>query len=361
MSSPEPTTITVTNRTVVRIVILVILSLLALELIRNVTSALSLVLIALFLSLALNSPVSWLVKRLPSKSRSMAVALTYTIVLLVLLLFLAIVGPTVVHQTIDFVHNLSANIQDYNTQNSYLVNFVQSNHLENQFTTLISGLKDQLGSIATAAVSTAGRLGHILIAILTVLVMSFMMLIEGPDWLRRLAKLQNPQKLPKRLKVLQRMYGVITNYFNGQIVIALMRGLFTLVVLLLASTMFGLSINVVVYAFIIAIGGLVPMLGAIFGSLIVVILCLFSSLPLAIIMALFFIIYQQVERTTIQPVIQTNHHELTPLVVFIALLIGIGFGGLLGAIIAIPIVGCLRAFMMEYYGEQLLVKRKDVL
>lgn len=75
-------------------------------------------------------------------------------------------------------------------------------------------------------------------------------------------------------------------------------------------------------------------------------------------MAAFFLIYQQIENATIQPGIQARQNELTPLLVFIAALIGIGFGGIIGAIIAIPLAGCLRIWFFEYYGDRFGVGAK---
>jgi predicted PurR-regulated permease PerM len=56
---------------------------------------------------------------------------------------------------------------------------------------------------------------------------------------------------------------------------------------------------------------------------------------------------------TIQPVIQARKSELTPLIVFIAALVGLSFGGLLGAIVAIPAAGCLKVLFNDYYRSQI--------
>jgi predicted PurR-regulated permease PerM len=59
--------LTVSNKTVVRIVVLVIGSLLFLEALKTARHALTLIFIAFFLTLALNAPVHWLSERLPGK------------------------------------------------------------------------------------------------------------------------------------------------------------------------------------------------------------------------------------------------------------------------------------------------------
>ncbi len=88
----------------------------------------------------------------------------------------------------------------------------------------------------------------------------------------------------------------------------------------------------------------------------VVIICLFVSFPMALTMAIFFLLYQQIENATLQPYIQSKYNELTPLIVFIAALIGVSVAGFLGALIAIPVAGCLRILFIELYDQKSKIK-----
>jgi len=93
---------------------------------------------------------------------------------------------------------------------------------------------------------------------------------------------------------------------------------------------------------------LIPMIGNTIGGILVVLACLFVSTPLAIIMAIFFVLYQQIENVSLQPYIQAKYNELTPLLVFVAALIGISYAGFLGALIAIPVAGCAKILFLDY-------------
>jgi len=86
---------------------------------------------------------------------------------------------------------------------------------------------------------------------------------------------------------------------------------------------------------------------------------LFVSGPLAIFMAIFFLLYQQIENATLQPIIQSKYNELTPLTVFIAALFGVSVAGFIGALIAIPIAGCFRIYLLEYHGHRLRAELVD--
>ena len=69
---------------------------------------------------------------------------------------------------------------------------------------------------------------------------------------------------------------------------------------------------------------------------------------------------EQIENATVQPYIQSRASELTPLIVFISAILGIGFGGILGAIVAIPIAGCLKVLFDDYVlGQQNLDSKKN--
>lgn len=94
------------------------------------------------------------------------------------------------------------------------------------------------------------------------------------------------------------------------------------------------------------------MIGNTLGAAIVVLVSALSSWPLALAMAIFFLIYQQVENVTIQPYIQSKKSELTPLMVFIAAICGIGFGGLIGGFVAIPLAACSRILVKDYYKHR---------
>lgn len=353
-------TVTFTDRTIVRVVVIAVLSFVGLLFLSKIAHALVLIFLSFFLAIALNPAVSWIAQKLRSKSRVRATGAAYLMVLTVIAAFLALVVPPLVQQTNDFAQALPDTIERYTAEDSAPVRFIHEHQLEEDVDDAIQSLRHNVQNIGGSVVTTASTVASFVVSLIAVLVMTFMMLIEGPMWLKKFWDTQDPETSVKHKRVLAKMYKVVTGYVNGQLVIALIAGFFSLVVLLIASTLLNASINAVVYALIITLTSLIPMFGATIGAVIVVILCAFASWPLALIMAVFFLIYQQIENATIQPTIQARQNELTPLLVFIAALIGIGFGGILGAFIAIPVAGCLRVWLVEYYGDRFSVNPKNL-
>ncbi len=352
-------TVTFTNKTVIRVVIFVVIALLILGLFAKISTALKLILISGFLALALNPAVSWISKYLPDRSRIRATAVAYLAVMTVLVGFVVIIVPPLVRQSIDFVDTIPLTVNDIQNQDTPVVRFIERHNLTKQYTQAISEVKDNLNDVTGRAYSVATTIGGGVMAIITVLVMTFMMLIEGPFWLERLTALQPKNKVDKRSRVLNDMYQMVTGYVNGQLLIAIIAATFAFFALAITSTILGVTINPIALAAIVGLMGLIPMIGNTIAAVIVVLFCLFVSVPLAVIMAIFFFVYQQVENATLQPYIQSRYNELTPLTVFIAAIIGVSVAGFLGALVAIPAAGCLRIYLKTYYGHKLSPKITD--
>jgi predicted PurR-regulated permease PerM len=359
LDKPKTVNVTFTNRTIVRIVIFVAVGLTVLNFISSITYALQLIFFAFFLALALNPAVSWISYRLKSKSRPRATAVAYMIVLLILAGFLGLIVPPFVNQTVDLVKEIPTSVSDIQDQDTPLVRFIRENDLTDEYTKVVSDIRDNLQNITSRVFSTITAVGSGVVALITVLVMTFMMLIEGPRWIEKYMAMQPKNKIDKRKRVLLSMYRMVTGYVNGQLFIATVAALFAMVALLISSTILGVSINAVALASIVGLIGLIPMIGNTIAAIIVIIFCLFVSLPLAIIMAVFFLVYQQVENATLQPYIQSKYNELTPLTVFVAALLGVSIAGFLGALVAIPVAGCLRIILVEYYSDKFAPKKLD--
>jgi predicted PurR-regulated permease PerM len=342
-----------TNQTVIRVVVFVVVALLIIGFFSKISSALQLIVVSGFLAIALNPVVSWITRHLSSKSRVRGTAVAYLFVIGLLIGFFVLVIPPFVNQMVDLFKEIPTSVQDIQNQDTPIVRFLENNDLTDEYTQIITDIKSNLQDVASRAISTATVVGSGIVSFIAVLIMTFMMLIEGPAWVQRFVAMQSKSKVDKRIQVLKDMYRLITGYVNGQLLIGFIAATFAFFALAISSTILGVSINPIALASIVGLIGLIPMFGNIIAACIVVLFCLFVSLPLAIIMAIFFLVYQQVENATLQPYIQSRYNELTPLTVFVAAIIGVNVAGFLGALVAIPIVGCIRIYLKAYYGEKL--------
>jgi predicted PurR-regulated permease PerM len=326
---------------------------LALLAIHKTQGALVLLGISLFLALALNPPVSLIARQLPGNSRVGATAIAYLVVLMLLGGFLVLIVPPVIEQSAKFANTVPDLIDDASAQRFIFDDFIERYGLEETVDNAVESAKDQASSIAANLGNTlVGGVGTLLGGIanlLFVLVLTFLMLIEGPLWLQRAWGLyEDSDKLERHRALVRRMYRIVTGFVNGQLTVAAIAAVSTLVVLLTLSATLGLPTNLAVpLSVIIFFMGMIPMIGATIGAAVVGLVLLFNSPTAALVFLVYFIVYQQIENNFIAPTIQSKSVELSALTILTAILIGVSLGGLLGGIVAIPIAGCLRVLLLD--------------
>ncbi|MEO5627961.1 MAG: AI-2E family transporter [Candidatus Saccharimonadales bacterium] len=354
-------TINLSTEAVIRTIVLVIAALIFIKIFGRVGYQLQLIGISAFLALALNPAVTSLSKRLHIKSRIGATGLAYVVVITLLVAFVALVVPPLVRQTNDFVRTVPDTIKDLKNEDTTVGKFVKRYNLQSQIDKVSGDLSDKAGDAPSLVLSTAGRVGGAFIAMITIFVLTFMMLVEGPLWLDRFFSIMPSEKRKPYRDLARKMYKVVTGYVNGQVLIAAIAAAFAFTALTIAGHFTsGSTVNPAALAGIVFLFGLIPLIGNTLAAIVVVIICLFSSVPLAIIMAIYFPVYQQIENATLQPLIQAKSNQLTPLLVFVAALLGAGFGGLLGAFVAIPAAGCLRILFEYHFGDSLMPTHDSV-
>lgn len=345
-------TVNITTRTLVKVVLVIVVTVLLFNFFSSIKHPLTLIFISFFLALALNPAVSGITKRLKSRSRVRGTAVAYMLVITFLVAFFSLTIPPLVSQTREFIAQVPQTVADFETQDSAIAQLVRNYDLNEKIEDAANDFSNRLGDFKEPIIDTGKRIGGTFISTLAVLVMTFMMLIEGPMWFNRILSLFPANKHERRKKLANDMYNTVTGFVNGQLILVTIGGFFTLITLLIASTLLDVSINAVALAGIVVVLGLIPMIGVPIAAAIVILMSLFSSATLALVMLIFFIVYQQLENVTLQPYIQSKQSQLTPLTVFVAALIGIGFGGILGAIVAIPVAGCAKILIEDYIARK---------
>lgn len=329
--------------------------------------AILLVAIAAFLAIALNTPVSGIAKRLPGRSRVGATALAYTIVMGGLLTFVFFVAPVIFDQLVHFVKTLPSVIEDISRQSKWIHELVQQYGLDQQYDDTIKNIQDQAASTASnvggSFISSIGSVITAFTSTILVVVMTFLMLVEGPTWIKRLWGLYKDAELRDRhRKIFQGMYKVINGYVNGQVLISAISAVCALVVIVILCTLFEMPANLAVpIAFILFIAGLIPMFGATIGAIIAALLIGINDVGAALIFVVYYFVYQQIENNFISPTVQSKTVEISALTVIIALTIGLTLFGILGGLISIPIAGCIRVLVNDYLehnkADQVITKK----
>jgi predicted PurR-regulated permease PerM len=102
-------------------------------------------------------------------------------------------------------------------------------------------------------------------------------------------------------------------------------------------------------AFVVAVCDLIPMIGATLGAVICVLAALLTTelWPTTVVVAIFFVAYQQFENYVIAPRILRHSVSMSAAAVLLAALIGGTVLGLVGALMAIPIAAALKVVLAE--------------
>ena len=346
--------ITIDTDTILRIIAIIIGFAIALLFLSTVRQALSLIFIAAFLALALHNPVTAISSRITRGRRGAATAIAYFLVVGLIGLFLSTIVPPFVEQTGEFLDNLPEYVDDFASDEGFIADTVRKYELDNEIREFGENLRNQLGDTTGPIFSGITQIGTAIVSLLTVLVLAFFMLVEGPEWLRRFWLLQPEDKREHRIELARRMHHVITSYVNGQMFIALLAASASLVMMLIVGIPFALPL-----AGLVGLFGLIPLVGATLGSVVVILVAASQSVYAAVAMLIFFLVYQQIENNVIQPYIQSRTLEVSPLLVLIAVIFGISIGGILGGFVAIPAAACIRILLIDYLENRNKIKLED--
>lgn len=310
---------------------------------------------AFFLALALNGPVSRLAELLPGRSRSLSTALAFTMIVLILGTVVVLVIPPVVQQTAKFIDNVPTLVASVSQQWRGLGDIIEKYHLQPQIDQAVVSLQNDAARWATGLgrnfITGVGSVVSMFATSLLVLVLTFLMLVEGPLWLERLMGLyRNASRRDAHRRVISRMRGVVSGYVTGQLAVSGIDGLAAGAVIFLLSLVFhevpaNLSMVAIAVCFTLS---MIPLFGATLAGIIMTILLALNSIPAAVVFVVYFMIYQQIENNVVSPAIQSRRIDLSPLAVLVAVTIGLYVFGIVGGIVSIPIAGCIKVLADEY-------------
>src|SRR3954466_13214831 len=175
------------------------------------------------------------------------------------------------------------------------------------------------------------------VGFVTILFLTFFMILEGPTWVNRALTLLPAASRPRWRNVGRQISRTISGYASGNLVLSAIAGASSAIVLALAGVPFPVALGLLV-----AILDLVPLAGATIAGIVLAIVAFLTSITAGVIVVAFFVVYQQLENHVLQPLVYGRTVQLSPLVVLVAILIGAEVAGVLGALGAIPVAGTLQ-------------------
>ena len=182
-------------------------------------------------------------------------------------------------------------------------------------------------------VSAVTKAAFILAATITILTIMVMLLIEGPrGWTSILDSLVGDERRWVA-RIGENFLRATGGYVRGNLAISLVAGVSSYIVLKILGVPYAETLAVLV-----AILDIIPLVGATIGAVIVTIVGFATGTTVdGVVLLIFFVAYQQFENNVLQNVVYARTLTLSPLVVFIAALIGATLAGIVGVLLAIPL------------------------
>jgi predicted PurR-regulated permease PerM len=311
----------------------------------QVRSVVLLVLMSAFLAVALGPAVAFFARLgLP---RALSILAVY------LLIFAGVVGVglLVIPPVVSQVQSLSDDIPSYlddlrenKTFRKYDDKYDISKKLNEQAKKLPSKLGDAAGALKSITVGVFSAL----VQLVTVLTMTFFFLLDGRRLVDFLMGLRGPQRERRYREVANEIYGSISGYVAGNLLISVIAGTVAYITMLILDVPFRVPLAVLM-AFL----DLIPLVGATLGGVVIALVTAFNDFPTdTIIWLIVFIVYQQAENNLLQPIIYRRTVNVHPLLVIVAILIGTGLLGVLGALVAIPVAAGVQIVAKDMWAHR---------
>jgi predicted PurR-regulated permease PerM len=339
-------------RTVLGVVLLVIAVAVLLQLLWMAREVITWILIAAFLALALN-PLVQLFQRRGIRRRGLAAGLTFVLAVGAVAGLGTAFVPILVDEIGQFVDALPGYVEDLTAGRGPL-GFLETDYqiVERVREAVEQGnLAERVLGASGTALAIAEGIITIVIATITIAVMTFFMLLEGPSLVDRFLGQLPPASAARWRRILHQVYLTVGGYVSGALLIALVAGLGSSLVLWLLGVPYAFALGLLV-----ALLDLVPLAGATIATVVVSTVAFLDSVPVGFAVLTYFIVYQQVENHVLYPLVYSRTVELSPLVILVAVLIGASLAGILGALAAIPVAGTIQVLVrewLEYRREQL--------
>jgi predicted PurR-regulated permease PerM len=294
------------------------------------------------------------------RSRGLSVITLFVLIVALLVFSFNLIIPAVSRSVTTFIDEFDSHVETFAGWVATVESWNLPEFLPDIDEEMIIGMVEEFiadmdtEGIASSIMAGFGAAGVVLFQTILVVVSSIYLLIEK-DRLKGFAKRfiaavtssktnEVVLKTTRKLNFNFHMY-IYAQTIDGIILGSLMTGL-----LLIFRSPYALLLGI-----ILGVVNYIPYFGSIFGTIFaVIVMALTQGVPTAALAAIFMFILQQADGNFIQPRLLGGSFSLSPLLVIISVTIGMAYGGVLGMLVAVPIVAILKDFLDEYieYREE---------
>lgn len=308
-------------------------------------SGLTLIAIGLFLALALNPAVEFFQRR--GLGRGRAVAAVFALAVMGFALLGLVFIPPLITQIAHFVDALPGLVGDLTRGKGPLGFLERKYHVvegvrratQNRTSGLTGAASPALG-VAVGVVKTAG--GVVIIAFLTLF-----MLLEGPEWRRRVTELIPDRNRGSVERVGAGIYKSVGGFVSGNLLASFLAGVYATVILLAVGVPYAFPLGVFTL-----ITELIPFLGPLLVTVVLTLVAMTTGAVAGLVVLVLLLVYHAIEGHSLRPFIYGRALRLSALAVLMAIILGTEVAGILGALVAIPVAGAVQVIVHEVLDQR---------
>lgn len=317
---------------------------------RDLSTVLIYIALALFAALGLDPAVRFLERRGLGRAWSVVIVMVGLVIVLALILWAII--PIVVEQIANFVRSVPGMIADFQSSDLYATLDAQ---FGDRFQDLIADVQKFLtdpGNVLTiggGALQVGSSIASGISGVVIVLVLTLYFVATLPTIKKSLLRLIASRDRDNADIISTQITDSVGGYVMGMVVLALLNATVVFLLYVILALPFPLLLAVV--AFLIT---LIPLVGSLLFWVIGTGIALFADPILALIFAAIYLVYMQVEAYVLTPRVMNRAISIPGSLVVIGALVGGTLLGLLGALVAVPVTASILIII-----KQVWVPRQD--
>lgn len=227
--------------------------------------------------------------------------------------------------------------------------------LDNLINTATDFLQNNSQNIASGVFSGVSMATSVLTTAVITLVLVFFFLKDGVRFLPWLRTYTGGNIGWHLTEVLTRTWNTLCGFIRTQAIVSFVDAFFIGVGLLILDVPLALALAVITF-----FGGFIPIIGAFTaGALAVVVALVTNGLTNALLVLALILIVQQLEGNVLQPMLQSKAMNLHAAMVLLAVTIGSGLFGILGAFLAVPVAASI-AVWVRYHSEMVALRAGEI-
>ncbi len=315
--------------------VLIILGLIFIYLTRDI---LLMIFIALIIAAAIDEPVDWLARH--HVRRPLGAAIIYLTILLALVAFIYWALPPLASQ----LKVLATVLPEFLDKIGVNLSLLQTKFTSEYSQKLLEGFSGQLYGATSNIFGTAINIFGGIFSAGVIIVISFYLVVQDKGIKRFLASVTPAEHRPYVANLAERIQSKLGAWLRGQLFLMLIIAVLIFLGLSFLKVEFALTLALLAGLF-----EIVPYVGPILAGLTAITLAFLQSPVLALLVLILFLVAHQIESYLLIPQIMKRVVGLNPLVVIISMIIGAKLMGVLGIIVAVPVVATLSVFLGDIF------------